>query len=77
MSHRRKITDLLMKGNKNCWHSIFFSAVTKRTTNRQQTKNQLKIGRKRFRNRKAKLWPSKYVRLQFLQAAITYNVTSH
>ena len=30
---------LLYKGIKNSWYLIFY-AVTKRTTNRQQTKNQ-------------------------------------
>ena len=49
---------LLHTGIKNCQYSIFY-AVTKRTTNRQQTKNQLKVDRKRFRSRKAICWPSK------------------
>ena len=52
----------LWNGIKNSWYSIF-SAVTKRTTNRQQTKNQLKLARKCFGSRRAILWPPKYVRL--------------
>ena len=35
------------KGIRNSWYSIF-DAVTKRTTNRQQTKNQLKLARNCF-----------------------------
>ena len=50
---------LLWKGNKRTLGIQFFSAVTKRTTNRQQTKNQLKLARKCFASRKAKLWPPK------------------
>ena len=45
-----------------------FFAVTKRTTNTQQTRNQIKLGRECFRNRKAILWPSKCLGLHFLQA---------
>ena len=51
---------LPQKGNKNSWYSIFY-AVTKRTTNRQQPKNQLKLARKCFGSRKAILRPPKYV----------------
>ena len=43
--------------------SVFdFYAVTKLTTTRQQTKNQINFAKKCFRNHKAMLWPSKYVR---------------
>ena len=49
----------------------------KGTTNRQQTKNQLNFGRKRFWNRNAILWPSKDDWLHFLRAPIKYYVTSH
>ena len=50
------ITNSSIAGTKNCRYSIFY-AVTKRTTNRQKTQNRLKLGRKRFRNRKAILCP--------------------
>ena len=53
---------LLLKGFKKSWYSIIY-AVTKRTTNRQQTKNQLKLAKKDFGSRKAILWPPKCVRL--------------
>ena len=43
-----------------------FYAVTKRTINGQQTKNQLNFARKRFRSRKAIIWSSKYVLLHHL-----------
>ena len=45
---------LLKKGIKNSWYSIFY-AVKKRTTNRQQTKNQFKLARKSFGSGKALL----------------------
>ena len=64
---------LLRNGIKNSWYSIFY-AVTKRTTNRQQTKNQLKPARKGFGSRKAKLWPPKYVRLHLRQTPIMHYV---
>ena len=70
------IKNFSIEGIKNCRYSIFH-AVTKRTTKRQQTKNQLKLGRKRFQNRKAILWPTKYVLLHFLRAPVMYYVTSH
>ena len=73
---RLTIEGLIIEGIKKCRYSIFY-AVTKRTTNRQQTENQLKFGRKRFLNRKAILWPSKYVGLNFLRAPIIYFVNSH
>ena len=38
---------VLYKGIKNSWYSIFY-AVTKRTLNRQQTKNQWKLAKKCF-----------------------------
>ena len=52
----------LYNGIKNSWYSIFY-AVTKRTTNRQQTKNQWKLAIKCFGSRKAILWPFNYVKL--------------
>ena len=60
---------LLLKGIINSWYSIF-CAVKKRTTNRQQTKNQSKLN-------KAILWRPKYVRLQLLQTPIMYYVDAH
>ena len=51
-----QLPKLLWKGIKNSWYSIFY-AVTRRTTNRQQTKNKLKLARKCFGSRKAILWP--------------------
>ena len=58
--------------------SVFnFYAVTKRTTNRQQTKkNQLNFARKRFRSLETVLWPSKHVQLHFLRRQIMDYVTS-
>ena len=69
------ITNASIEGIKSCRYSIFY-AVTKRTY-RQQTKNQIKLGRKRFRNRKAIIWRSKCAQLHFLQPPILYYVTSH
>ena len=57
---------LLEKGIKNSWYSIFY-AVTKRTTNRQQTKNQLKFARKCFRSRKAYFSPQNMFYCNFVQ----------
>ena len=56
---------------------IHFFAVTKRTTNRQQTKNQIKLARKFFGSRKVILWPPKYVRLNFCRTPIMYYVAAH
>ena len=67
---------LLCKGIKNSWVSIFY-AVTKRTTNRQQNKNQLKVARKCFGSRKAILWPPKYVQLHFRRTPMMYYVVAH
>ena len=67
---------LLYKGIKNSWYSIFY-AVKKRTTNRQQTKNQSKLAIKRFGSLKAILWPSKYVWLHLLRTPIMYYVAAH
>ena len=66
----------LWNGIKSCRYSIFY-AGTKRTTNRQQTKNQLKLARKCFGSRKAILWPTKYVRLHLRRTPIMYYVTAH
>ena len=62
---------LLRKGIKNSWYSVFY-AVTKGTTDRQQTKNQFKLARKCFGSRKALLWPPTYVRLHLCQTTIMY-----
>ena len=70
-----QLPTLLKKGIKNSWYSIFY-AVTKRTTNRQQTKNQLKLGRKCFGSRKAILWPPKNVRLHLHRTPIMYYVAA-
>ena len=51
-----QLSMLLWKGIKISWYSIFY-AFTIRTTNRQLTKNQLKLARKCFGSRKAILWP--------------------
>ena len=67
---------LLYKGIKNSWYSIFY-AVTKRTTNRQQNKNQLKLAKKCFGSRKAILWPPKYVRLHLFRTPIQYCLAPH
>ena len=64
------------KGIKNSWYSVFY-AVTERTTNRQQTKNQLKLARKSFGSRKAILWPPKYVRLHFRRKPMRHYVATH
>ena len=63
-------------GIKNCGHSIFMR-LQKKTTQKQQTKNQLMFARKRFRSRKAILRPSKHVRLYILilRTPIIYYVT--
>ena len=74
-SHRCTITNATIEGIKSCRYSIFYT-VTKRTC-RQQTKNQIKLGRKRFRNHKAIQLSSKYVQMHFLQQPIMYYVTSH
>ena len=50
----------LKRGIKNGQYSTFY-VVTKRTRNSQQTKNQLKLARKRFRSRKTILCLPKYV----------------
>ena len=68
-SHRWTIAKASIEWIKNCRYLTFY-AVTKRTTNRQRTKNQLKLGRKSFRNLKA--IPSEYVPLP-----IMCYVTSH
>ena len=63
----------------NYWYSIFY-AVTKRTRNRQQTKqtkNQLKLARKWFGSHKTILWPQKYVRLHLRRTPIMYYVGAH
>ena len=65
---------LLLNGIKNCRYSIFY-AVTKRTTNRQQTENQLKLARKCFGSREAILWPPKFVR-SIVRTLIIYYVTA-
>ena len=57
---------LLYKGIKNSWYSIFH-AVTKRTTNRQQTKNQLKVARNCFGSLKAIFWPQKMFDCTFFE----------
>ena len=67
---------LLLKGIKNSWYSIFY-AFTKRTTRRQQNKNQLKLARKCFGSRKTILWPPKYVRLRLCRTSIMYYVAAH
>ena len=67
---------LLLKGIENSRYSVFH-AVTKRTTNRQQTKNQLKLDRKCFGSRKAIVWPPKYVRLHLRRTPMTHYMTAH
>ena len=62
---------LLQEGIKNACYSIFH-AVSKRTTNRQQTENQLKLARKCFGRREAILWLTKYVRWHLRQTPIMY-----
>ena len=69
------LTMLLYEGIKNCRYSFFY-AVTKRSTNRQQTKNQLNLAPKRFRSRKAMLWPSKY-QVHLPTTLTMFYVTSH
>ena len=54
------------KGIKNSWYSIFY-AVTKRTKNRQQTKNQLKLDRKCFGIREIKLLPPNMLDYNFVE----------
>ena len=49
---------------------LIFYAVTKRTTHRQQPKNQLKLARKRCRRLKDASVPSKYVGLRLLRTPI-------
>ena len=61
-----QLSMLLQRGIKNSWYSIFY-AVTKRTTNRQQTKNQLKLARKCFGSRKAILWPQNMFDCTFVE----------
>ena len=67
---------LLWKGINNSWYSTFY-AVKKRTTNRHQTKNQLKLARKCFGSRKAILWPPNNVRLHLRRTPILYYVATH
>ena len=67
---------LLYKGIKNSWYSIFY-AVTKRTTNRQRTKIQLKFAMKCFGSRKAILWPPKYIRFHLCRTPIMYYMAAH
>ena len=56
---------------------IHFLKRLKRTTKKKQTKFQLKLARKRYQNRQAIFWPSKYIRLRLLQTAIMYYVAIH
>ena len=71
-----QLTMLFSKGVKNPWYLIFY-AVTKRTTNRQRTKNQLKFARNCFGSRKAILWPPKYVRMRLRQTPTMYYLAAH
>ena len=73
---RFKITYVFRKA---IWSVIFHFLMQKEhngTTNRQQTKIQIKLAGKRCWNRKAMFCPSKYVRFSLLQTSINLYVTS-
>ena len=73
-----QLTMLLYKRVKNSWFSIFY-AVTKRKTNRQQTKNQLKFARNCFGSHTSAhiLWPPKYVRLRLRRTPTRFYLAAH
>ena len=60
---------LIYKGIKTCPYS-FLKAAKENNKKRQQTKNQLKLARKRCQNVQAIFRPSKYIRLRLIQTPI-------